>query len=156
MNKYLVLILVVVLTFAMVIPVAAKGPGPGGNGPNFPTGTNGTQTAYTQMQQAPRQNFAMVGTIAGIDPVLMTLTLNVINGNKLAQGRIGELVTVFTNDSTRYLLKTGTLVAPITFGDLAVGQQVSLNGIVSVENEIETWTAYRVTVGAALTQTHKR
>jgi hypothetical protein len=155
MKKYLVLILVIVLTLALVIPVAAKGPGPG-NGPNFPTGTNGTHTAYTQIQQGPRQTFAMVGTITAIDPVLMTLTISAIHGNKLEQESIGELVTVFVVDETRYLLKSGTIVAPITFENLEVGQQVSLNGLVSIENEIETWTAYRVTVGALLTQTHKR
>ena len=116
----------------------------------------GTQTAYSQMQQGPRQTFAMVGTIAAIDPALMTLTINVINGNKLAQDSIGEPVTVLVVDATRFLLKSGTIAAPITFENLEVGQQVSLNGIVSVENEIETWTAYRVTVGAYLTQAHKR
>lgn len=155
MKKYPVLILVVILTFVLVIPVATKSPGLGGNGSNFPTETNGTQTAYTQMQQAPRQTFAMVGSIAAIDTVMMTLIINVINGYKLARGSNGGLVTVFTADATRYLLKAGTLVAPISFGDLEMGQKVSLNGIVNVKNEIETWTAYQVKVGTELTQINK-
>jgi len=157
MKKNLVLILVVVLTFALVIPVAAKGPGPGGNGPNNPDGTNGTQTAYSQKQQGPRQTFAMVGTIASIDELNMTLTINVINGNKLFQDSGLDVITVSVVETTRFLLQTGRIGVPITFAELKEGQPVSLNGIVIVDEfDIESWTAYRVTVGAYLTQTHKR
>lgn len=156
MKKSFVLMLVMAIALAMVVPVSAKGNGPGGNGPHNPGFTNGTQTAYAQMQQGPRQTFAMVGTIEAIDPVLMTLTIHVVQGNKLAQENIGNLILVSLVAETRYLLKSGTFTSPITFENLATGQQVSLNGIVHIENDIETWTAYRVTVGAYLTQIHKR
>jgi len=156
MKKNLVLILVVVLAFALVIPVAAKGPGPGGNGPNLPEGSNGAQTAYSQMQQGPRQTFALVGTIAAIDNVSMTLTIKVIKGNKLVQESGLEEIEVLVVETTRLLSQTNRICVPITFEGLVVGQQVSVNGIVSVEEDVEIWTAYRVTVGAYLTQTHKR
>jgi hypothetical protein len=145
--------------------VAAKGPGPGpgpgGNGPNnpvvIPGGNTGAQIAYSQALPGPRQTFALVGTIESIDDVSMTLTINVINGNKLVRDSGLTQVTVSVVETTRYLLKSCTIITPITFENLEVGQPVSLNGIVTVdENEIETWTAYRVTVGAYLTQTHKR
>jgi len=69
------LIFVGVLIFLFVIPVAAKDLGLGGNEPNFPTGIKGIQAVITKMQQRSRQTFALVGTIAAIDPVLMTLTI---------------------------------------------------------------------------------
>jgi hypothetical protein len=87
----------------------------------------------------------MVGTIAAIGTD--TLTIEVIAGNKLVQGSIGTQVIVTVVPETRYLLKTGIMVAPITFSGLQMGQKVSLNGIFA-DN---TLTAFRVTVGANLT-----
>ncbi len=151
MKKSLVLILVIVTVFALAIPVAAKGPGTGGNGPDVPVGGKGTMAAYSQAQRSPRQVFAMVGTIESIDPVLKTLTIKVINGNKLVQASRGKLVTVLTVTGTRYLLKTGTTAIPISFEDLQINDRVSVNGIYVND----TWKANRITVGAYLTQTHK-
>ncbi|MFH2040175.1 MAG: DUF5666 domain-containing protein [Chloroflexota bacterium] len=152
MKKSSVLILVIVIAFALVIPVAAKGPGTGGNGPGVPFGGQGTMAAYTQAQQGPRQIFAMVGTIESIDPVLKTLTIKVIKGNKLVQASKGKSVTVITDNLTRYLRKTGTAVIPISFDDLREGDRVSVNGVYLNS----TWKANRITVGAFLTQMHKK
>jgi hypothetical protein len=133
MKKITVLIVTMVLLSISVIPAFASG-GPSGAG-------QGSQ------QGGPRGTIALVGEITAIDPVAHTLAVKVIKGNKLVQPYIGQEVEIATTLTTRYLLKaedgTATL---ITFADLAVGDEISVNG--RVLNNI--WTARRITVGPDL------
>ena len=99
--------------------------------------------------------FAMVGSIVAIDPVAHTVSVSVVGGNKLTQPSIGQTVTVQATEATRFLLSyqvgvsqySGTSAA-IAFEDLAVGQDVSVNG----EVEDGEWMANRFTVAPQLYQ----
>jgi hypothetical protein len=99
--------------------------------------------------------FAMVGSIVEIDPVAYTVSVSVVGGNKLTQPSIGQTVTVQATEATRFLLSyqvgvsqySGTSAA-ITFEDLVVGQDVSVNG----EMEEGAWVASRFTVAPQLFQ----
>jgi hypothetical protein len=75
-----------------------------------------------------------------------TVTVQVTGGNPIVREYVGQMLTLRTTSSTRYLLKTNAGTVPITFADLAVGQKVSASG--KVANNM--WTATRITVGAAL------
>lgn len=92
----------------------------------------------------PRDTFALAGTVTAIGDG--TVTIQVLGGNRLVKPYIGQPLTVATTASTSFLLKEGTVVVPITFADLKVGDAVSVNGIVA--NQV--WTANRITVGALL------
>jgi hypothetical protein len=139
MKKIVILLVVLVMVFAFTIPAAAGGYGPGGG-----NGSAGTGPGVGQGQQGARGTFMMAGTIAALGTD--TVTINVIHGNKLVQPYIGTQVTVTVTPQTRYLLKNGTTVTTIGFGDLKVGQKVSVYGIFA--NNV--WTASRITVGASL------
>jgi len=119
MKRLLPFVFLFVLLFATVVPVSAAGYG-------------------------PRSTFTFVGniTVIGTD----TVTVQVLAGNKLAQPNVDQAFTVTVTPSTRYLLNDGTVVVPITFTDLKVGDPVSVYGTL-VEN---VWLASRITVGAKL------
>lgn len=84
--------------------------------------------------------FALVGKITAIGED--TVTVKVWRGNTLLRGLVGKEVTIKVTDKTLLYRREGTVVQKITFADLKVGQQVSVNGYVA--NNI--WTAYRITV----------
>ncbi len=88
--------------------------------------------------------FALTGRITAIGDG--AVTVQVLGGNKLVKPYINQPLTVTVTASTRFLLKEGTTVIPITFADLKVGDPVSVNG--TVANQV--WTAARITVGALL------
>ncbi len=99
-------------------------------------------------QRSPRGPFTLVGTIATIDPVAGTVTVNVLRGNLLVKPYLGKTLTLNTAVTTIYLYKATATATPvrITFADLKVGDPISVNGTL-LSN---VWTATRITVGASL------
>jgi hypothetical protein len=148
MKKLLVLALTLALLVATTVPaMAAGGPG-GGNNPGIGPGTGaGTGSGLGIGTGNMRGIFALSGTVASVDPLVRTVSVEVLSGNKLAQPSIGQTVTLQTTAATRFLLRNpdGTCTV-IAFDDLAAGQNVSVNG--SLANDV--WTAIRITVGARL------
>jgi hypothetical protein len=100
--------------------------------------------AAPEAGQGPRGTFALVGNITAIGA--NSVTVKVVSGNNLIKPYVGKELTVTVTASTRYLLKNNGVVTAITFGDLKVGQAVSING--AAANNV--WTANRVTVGASI------
>jgi hypothetical protein len=100
--------------------------------------------AMAASPRGPRGVFALAGKITALGDG--TVTVKVLAGNKLVKPYRGQELTVTVTEATRYLLKEGTTVTPITFADLKVGDKVSVNG--RVANQV--WTATRITVGARL------
>jgi hypothetical protein len=91
-----------------------------------------------------RGTVALVGTITAVGTD--SVSIQVEKGNTLAADLIGTIVAVTITPETRLMLRDGTTCTPITLADLAIGQQVSLNGI-----QTETGlVVYRITVGAFL------
>jgi hypothetical protein len=138
MKKMIILLAVLVLTFALVIPASANGNGPaagrkGAAGPGFGSG-----------QPAAAGTFTFAGTITTIGA--NSVTVEAVGGSKLAQPSIGAQLTLAVTTQTRYVLRDGTTTTLITFADLQVGQQVSVQGMI-VDS---IWTASRITVGARL------
>lgn len=93
---------------------------------------------------SPDSVFALVGTITDISAPVVTV--QVVFGNRLVDDYIGQMLSLQTTPDTLYLLKTPLGGVPITFDDLEVGQNVSVNG--TLVNNV--WIAGRITVGAAL------
>ena len=121
MKRWLLFVLLLGLLFATVLPVSAAG-----NGPRIP--------------------FNFVGKIAAVDPVGNTVTVDFIRGNKLARSNAVDSVTVKVTDTTRFLELAGDIAVPITFGELEIGDPISVHGVL-VDG---VWTASRITVGAKL------
>ncbi len=145
MKKITVLTLVVIMLALSVVPAFAKGNQPVDRvtGTGICTGTqNGSGNSF-----GVRTPYALSGTITAIDATAHTVTVMVVCGNRQAQPFIGQNVTLLTTDGTRFLLRNadGT-VTPISFDDLAEGQNVSSHGTL-VDG---VWTAVRVTSGALL------
>lgn len=134
MKKLVVLLAVLVMVFALTIPAAASGFGPGG----------GMGSATTGGQPGGRGTFVFVGKITEIGTA--SVTIDVLRGNRLGQSAIGTQVTLNVSAQTLFFSRNGSTITQISFEDLQVGQQVSVNGIVS--NNV--WTVYRITVGALL------
>jgi len=150
MKKFLALLTVLILSLVLVLPAAA-GRGPGGGEGCPGTGDcdgSGARTAIKTeaglLQRGMRGTVALVGTITAVGTD--SVSIQVEKGNTLAADLIGTIVTVTITPETRLMLRDGTTCAPITLADLAIGQQVSLNGI-----QTETGlVVYRITVGAFL------
>ena len=119
MKKWMLFLLLFGLLFATTMPVSAA-------------------------RNGPRSVFTLVGNITAIDDG--AVTVQVLGGNKLAQPYIDQAWTVTVTSSTRYLLNDGTVVTPITFADLKVGDPVSVYGTLANDD----WIASRITVGAKL------
>jgi hypothetical protein len=88
--------------------------------------------------------FALVGRITAIEG--STVTVNVLAGNPLARPYVGQTLDIQTTVNTRFLLKDADGTVAISLEDLAVDQNVSVQGKV-VDG---VWTATRITVGAAI------
>ncbi len=134
MKKLVVLLAVLVMVFALTIPAAASGFGPGG----------GMGSATSRGQPGGRGTFVIVGKITEIGTA--SVTIDVLRGNRLGQSAIGTQVTLNVSAQTLFFSRNGSTITQISFEDLQVGQQVSVNGIFS--NNV--WTVYRITVGALL------
>ena len=124
MKKLTVALLVLVVLAATAMPALAAG------GPPPIRGKSGS--------------FTLTGAVTAINGT--TVAVQVTGGNPIVRPYVGQMITLQTTSSTRYLLKTDTGVVPITFADLAVGQKVSASG--TVANNV--WTTVRITVGANL------
>ena len=124
MRKVWIALLVLVVLVATATPALAAG------GPPPVRGKSGS--------------FTLAGVVTAINGT--AVTVQVTGGNPIVHAYIGQTLTLQTTSSTRYLLRTDTGTAPITFADLAVGQKVSASG--TVANNV--WTAMRITVGANL------
>lgn len=138
MKKLILFALVVTLLAVSIAPALAAGATPisvGGNG-------NGERKGGGV--------FALAGTISAVDSAAGTVQVAVVCGNNLVTPYIGQTLTLQTSGTTRFLLQNpdGT-ATPITFNDLAVGQNVSGNG----RFQNNTWVTSRITVGASLTCT---
>jgi len=120
MKRWILFVLVLGLFLASTSPAMAAGPG------------------------GPRTNFVLVGEITAIAD--QTVTIQVLRGNKLVRPYFGQELTVAVTASTRFLLKEGTEIKPITFADLKVGDKISVKGRLAKQ----IWTAKRITVGARL------
>jgi hypothetical protein len=117
MKKYLLFALLLGMLFATVTHALAAGRG-------------------------PAAVFTLVGKIDSIGNG--TVTVQVLGGNPAVKSYLNQLLTVNTAVSTRILRKDGTVVTPITFADLKVGDSVNVSGTVADQ----VWTASRITVGA--------
>jgi len=137
MKKIIVLTLVLALLSITAVPALAAGRAHVRNG----------QSAGGEVGKGGKMPFALAGTIASIDPAARTVIVTVACGSKLVKPYIGQDLTLQTTAATRFLLRNPDGSAtPITFEDLAVGQNVSANGKLA-DN---VWTASRITVGASL------
>ena len=125
MKRWLILLLAVVIVAGMAVPVLAAGNRP-----------------------PKRMPFNMVGQITAVDTGAATVAVKVVRGNRVVKPFIGQTVTVQTDAATRFLKKTEAGVVPIALADLQVGDAVSVQGRLAGE----VWTAYRITVGADLSQ----
>jgi hypothetical protein len=134
MKKIFILFVVLVMVFAFAIPAAANGFGPGG----------GMGSGTTQGQPGGRGTYVIVGTITNLGT--NSVSINVVRGNRLGQATIGTQVTLNITPQTLFFSRSGTTITQISFADLKVDDQVSVNGIVSNND----WTVYRITVGALL------
>jgi len=137
MKKLIILTLVLVLLAVSVVPAYAA---------SRTRDQNGAGNKI-QVKQHGKMPFALAGTIASVDPAARTVTVTIACGNKLVKPYIGQDLILQTTAATRFLLRNPDGKAtPITFEDLAVGQNVSSNG--RLANDM--WTANRITVGADL------
>jgi hypothetical protein len=134
MKKIAILFAVLVMVFAFTIPAAANGFGPGG----------GMGSGTTQGQPGGRGTFVIVGTITDLGT--SSVTIDVLRGNRLGQSAIGTQVTLAVTSQTLLFSRNGSTITQISFADLKVGQQMTVNGIVA--NTV--WTIYRITVGALI------
>jgi hypothetical protein len=134
MKKIGILFAVLVLAFAFTFPAAANGFGPGGR----------MGSGNTQGQPGGRGTFVIVGTITDLGT--NSVTIDVLRGNRLGQTYIGTQVTLTVTPQTLFFSRNGTTITQVSFTDLKVGQQVSVNG--TIANSV--WTVYRITVGALL------
>lgn len=123
MKKWIVTLLVLAMLSVTVIPALA---------------------APDVAPKAPRGVFALVGKITAIGTD--TVTIKVVSGNILVKPYLGKELTITVTATTRYLFKNGTVITPITFADLKVGQPVSVHG--TTANNV--WKATRITVGASI------
>jgi hypothetical protein len=157
MKKLFVFMLVLALLAGMTTPAFAAG-GSNGNGGTGGNGNgdggdgesggdaNGSGTG-TSSGKGGKMPSVLIGTITGLDPVNRTVTVTVVSANTAAKDTIGQTITFMTSVSTCFVLRNPDgLGTPITYEELAVGQNVSVAGVLSETG----WTATRITVGAEL------
>jgi len=121
MNRILVPLLVVMLLLGSVSPVLA---------------TNWSSDLHTGQ-------FRLTGTITAINPLTKTVAVRVMNGNSLVQPFIGQTIKIQTSVQTRYQLRQGTTITPITFANLTIGDHVTVNGM----HREQAWNGWCFTVG---------
>jgi hypothetical protein len=137
MKKLFVLTLVLMLLAMAVTPALAAGGTRGGN----------VYSARLNARNGATTTFSLAGTIASLDPAAHSVTVKVASGSILVKASISQNLSIQTNDSTRFLLRNPDGYAlPITFTELGVGQNVSVNG--ELANSV--WTASRITAAAKL------
>jgi len=75
-----------------------------------------------------------------------SITVQVVSGSAVVRPYLRKELVIQVTDSTRFLQKVPDSTITIEFGDLVVGDKVSVQG--SVKNSV--WTATRITVDASL------
>jgi hypothetical protein len=155
MKKLFVFVLVLVLMAGMTAPALAAGGtngngGRGGNGNggggNDGSGSDGNGSGNSTGKGGKMPN-VLIGTITSLDPLTRTVTVDVLSANTAAKDYIGQVITFLTGESTNIVLRNPDGVGtPITFEELAVGQNVSVAGVLSETG----WTATRITVDPEL------
>lgn len=147
MKKLAVLALVVTLLAISVVPALAAGGPPANRGTtsgNF-TGAQAGPAVGNQSSFGVQTPFALSGTITAADEG--TVSVEVSCGNRAVKPYIGTIVTLQTDEYTRFLERNDDGTAtPIPFAELEVGQTVSSHG--SLADGV--FTATRLTVGALL------
>jgi len=139
MKKLITSIIILVLLTITVVPALASG--------GQAAVSNQYRNRIQEGGQRGKGTFSLVGTITSLDPTNYSVTVLVACGSKLVKPFIGQYLTIQTNEATRFLLRNlGKPATPITYGELEIGQNISINGKV-VDN---LWTANRITVGAEL------
>ena len=87
------------------------------------------------------QQFSALGTIADIDGD--TITIQVSEGSRLVWPSIGQELIVQMTPDTLYYRWTPDGLAPITFGEVKVGDRANIHGTVDEDGD---FTADRVIV----------
>lgn len=123
MKKSILVLLVVVMLLISTFPVFAAS-----------ANTSGKRTL-----------FMLTGRITSIQG--STVTVDVLAGKPIVHPYVGQTLDIQTTDGTRFLLKTEAGTVAISLADLAVDQNVSVQGEV-VDG---LWTATRITAGADIT-----
>ena len=131
-RKLVLVVLVLLVALLATTPALAAGPG-GGKAQEHRHGGN-------QGAQPVRQSFSLVGVITGKGT--SSITVQVYNGNRLAQAYIGQVLTVQVTGSTRYRQWQPDGCIPISFDGVVAGDTASIQGTVSGSS----FTAQRVTV----------
>lgn len=159
MKKLTLISIVLILLAVSVVPALAAGGPPAGRGSangvctGAQTGSgiqysSGSKTGYrSQSTYGIKNPYALSGTIMSINIENLTVTVLIACGNRLADPYDGQKVTLSTTATTRFLQRNadGT-VTPISFEELASGQQITSHG--SLVDGV--WTASRITSGALL------
>jgi hypothetical protein len=127
-----IVVLVVLVALLATTPALAAGPRRG-KGPQH-------QQGHGQGAQLVRQSFSLVGVITGRDTG--SITVQVYNGNRLAQPYIGQALTVQLTGSTRYRQWQPEGCIPTSFDGVQAGDTTRIQGTVSDD----IFTAQRVTV----------
>jgi hypothetical protein len=123
MKRILLLALVLLLTTVSAVPVLAE--------------------AQNTVAAAPQGAFSLVGKITAKGN--QSITVKVWWGNTLVQQYKGQELEIQVDENTLYFFKQGTIVEPISFSELAVGQRVRVTG----DTAEDVWTASKVTVQGA-------
>jgi len=92
------------------------------------------------------QVFSLVGQVTALDDVAGTITVQVHSGSKLSKSYVGKELTVTTDENTLFLLYGHAKGDTITFADVELGDDISVNGYVL--NGV--FVAKRVTVDVPL------
>jgi len=124
-KKLVILAMVALITLVAVTPVLARRGGPGGSG-------GGGQP----------QLFALVGTITAIGSD--TITVEVVDGNRLVWLYIGQELTVQVTGNTSFFEWHSDGRVPITFADVVVGDSASIHGTVASDVFTADWVTVDV------------
>jgi len=135
-TKLTLVILVVLAILVAATPALAAGQGEQNRQTNEHRNRAGGQPEILPGKPL----FSLTGTITalGVD----SITVLVGNGNRLAKPYIGQELVVLVTENTRYRQWTPDGCVPIEFGDVQVGDTISIQGSASEG----VFTARRVTV----------
>jgi hypothetical protein len=136
-TRLTLVILVVLATLVAASPALAAGPANQNRHENQNRNKIGGQPETSPGMPI----FTLTGTITALGSDSITVLAH--NGNRFVKPYIGQDLVVLVTDGTRYREYTPEGCVPIGFGDLQVGDTISIHGTSSEG----TFTALRVTVG---------
>ena len=140
MKKMLSLSLLILIMAALVVtPALAGGTGGGGK----------------VGHQRNGDRFALVGWVTEVSEVVDgTITVNVWMGNQLVKEYIDDVLTIKTDENTRFRCFNcfnDPECEPLTFADVGVGDAISAGGVVNEDDGgIQHFLAGRVTMDVPL------